>query len=85
MATKTSKAKQTMIEKLAYKGLGLATKANDFALKTTETAFMKSFAMSEKCIGFTGKMVKRGFEISSSQQDLVFDVLESAKKKVIKK
>lgn len=85
MATRTVKVKQTMIEKVAHSGLGVATKANNFALKTTETAFMKSFAMTEKCIGFSSKLIKRGLNISASQQDLVFDVLEGAKKRVIKK
>lgn len=82
MATKT---KKSIIEKVVNKGLGLATKANNVALKTTEKAFMRSFEMSDKCLTITSKMIKRGLDITSSQQDLVFDVLESAKKKVIKK
>lgn len=85
MATRTSKVKRTMIENVAHSGLGVVTKVNEFALKTTEKAFMKSFAMSEKCLGMTSKVVKRGLQISASQQDLVFDVLEGAKKKIVKK
>lgn len=85
MATRTSKVKRTMIEKLANSGLEVATKMNDFALKTTEKAFTKSFAMSEKCLEMTSKAVKRGLQISASQQNLLFDVLESAKKKIVKK
>jgi len=46
---------------------------------------MKSFSMTEKCIGFSGKVIKRGLQISAAQQDLVFDVLESVKKKVTRK
>lgn len=85
MATKTATPKFSLIEKVVSTGLGLATEANNIALKVTEKAFLKSFSMTEKCIGLSSKVVKRGLDISASQQDLVFDVLEGAKKKIIKK
>jgi hypothetical protein len=83
MATK--KANKTLVETATSTVLGVATKANDFALNTTEKAFTKSFSGAEKCIGLSNKVVKRGLQISASQQDLVFDVLESVKKKVTRK
>ncbi|RMB60525.1 hypothetical protein EAX61_06805 [Dokdonia sinensis] len=85
MATTSKRAKQSLIEKAAYGALGMATKVNDFALKTTERAFTKSFEMSEKCVGVTGKIVKKGLQVSAAQQEMTFDILESIKKKVIKK
>ncbi|WP_415375669.1 hypothetical protein [Patiriisocius sp. Uisw_017] len=83
MATK--KANTTIVETATSTLLGLATKANNFALNTTEKAFMTSFSMTEKCIGFSGKIIKRGLQISAAQQDLVFDLLEGLKKKVTRK
>lgn len=83
MATK--KVKQTMIEKGANKVLGLATTANDFALKTTEKAFDASFSFAHKSLDITSKVVKKGLDITATQQELVFDVLHGAKKKFIKR
>lgn len=83
MATK--KANKTIVETATSTVLGVATRANNFALNTTEKAFMKSFSIAEKCIGLSGMVVKRGLQISAAQQDLVFDVLESAKKKIVRK
>jgi len=85
MATTSKKAKETLIEKAAYKALGMATKVNEFALKNTERAFTKSFEMSEKCVGVTGKIVKKGLQVSAAQQEMTFDVLDSIKKKITKK
>ena len=82
MATK--KTKQTMIEKAAYKALGLATKANDFALSTTEKAFNTSFKVANKSLDITHNVVKKGLDISATQQDLVFDVLHGVKKRIVK-
>lgn len=85
MATKTKRVKRTIIEKMAFTTLGLATKANEFALNTTEKAFTTSFQMTEKCLATTNKVVKKGLEISATQQDLVFDLLGGVKKKIVKK
>ncbi len=85
MATKTRKIKQTTIEKVAHGVLGLATKANGFALNTIEKAFTTSFKMTEKGLGATNMLIKKGLEISATQQDLVFDVLKGIKKKIVKK
>jgi hypothetical protein len=83
--TKTKKANATIIETATGKVLGLVTKVNDFALIKTEKAVVSSFAMAEKCIGFSGKLMKKGLQVSASQQDMVFDVLGNIKKKVVKK
>lgn len=83
MATK--KANKSIVETATLTMLGVATKANNMALNTTEKAFMTSFSIAEKCIGFSSNVVKRGLQISASQQDLVFDVLESVKKKIVRK
>jgi len=86
MATKKSKkVKATKMEKATKKVLGFVNMANEFALVKTEKAFMTSFAMSEKCIGFSGKIINKGLKISAAQQDMVFDVLGSIKNKVVKK
>jgi hypothetical protein len=84
MATKKA-TKATIIETATGKVLGLATKANDFALNKTEKAVLSSFALTEKCIGFSGKVVKKGLQVSAMQQDMVFDILGNIKKKVLKK
>ncbi len=86
MATKkTKKVKATVIETITGKALGVATKLNDFALNKTEKAVLTSFAMTEKCIGFSGKVMKKGLQVSAAQQNMVFDVLGSVKKKIVKK
>ena len=79
-----TKAKQTGIEKATTNVLGLATKANNFALSTTEKAFDTSFNLAHKSLDITSKVVKKGLDITATQQDLVFDVLNRVKKKVIK-
>ncbi len=86
MATKkTKKVKATIIETTANKALGFATMANEFALAKAEKAAMTSFDLTGKCVDFSGKVIKKGLKISASQQDMVFGVLGSLKKKVVKK
>jgi len=84
MATKTKKAKTTMIDTASKKVLGLATRANDLALSTTEKVALKSIDLTEKGLGFSTKVVKKGLKVSAKQQDVVFNTLEIAKGKVIK-
>lgn len=83
MATK--KTKQITIDKAATKVLGMATKVNDCALNTAERYFDFSLKVANKSLDMTSKVIKKGLDISSSQQDLVFDAIEGAKKRVIKK
>jgi|GEM_PF-4520414 len=85
MATKSNKTQMTIIDTAAATMLGVATKANDFALSTTEKVFTTSFTVAGKCIGMSSKVVKRGLQITDTQQDLFFDVLEGIKRKIVKK
>ncbi|BFP40038.1 hypothetical protein L0P88_04255 [Muricauda sp. SCSIO 64092] len=80
----TNKTKQTLVEKTANNVLCLATKANDFALGTTEKVFDTSFKVAEKSLNITSTVIKKGLDITATQQDLVFDVLNGIKKKISK-
>ena len=81
MATKT---KATLINTTTKKVLGLSTKANDFALNTTEKVFTKSIDLTEKGIGLSTKLVKKGLKASSQNQEVVFNTLETFKGKAVK-
>jgi hypothetical protein len=84
MATKTKITPTTIIDTTAKKALGLATKANDLALSTTEKVAMKSISLSEKGLGLSSKIVKKGIKASAKNQDFVFDTLETLKGKVVR-
>jgi hypothetical protein len=84
MATTTKDTKSTIIDTTAKKAIGLATKVNDLALSTTEKVAMKSISLTEKGIGLTSKIVKKGLKASAKNQDLVFNTLETAKGKASK-
>ena len=84
MATKTKKSQATIIETTTNTVLGLATKANDLALNTTEKVVTKSFSLTEKGLGLTSKMVKKGLKASAKNQDIVFNTLETVKGKAVK-
>jgi len=84
MATKTKNTKSTIIDATTVKALGLATKANDLALNTTEKVFTKSMSLTEKGLGLSSKLVKKGLKVSAKNQDMVFDTLETVKGKAVK-
>jgi hypothetical protein len=84
MATKTKKTETTIIDTAANKVLGLATKANDLALSTTEKVAMKSISLTEKGIGLSSKVVKKGLKASAKSQEVVFNTLETVKEKALK-
>jgi hypothetical protein len=84
MATTTKKSKSTIIDTTVNKALGLATKANDLALSTTEKVAMKSIHLTEKGIGLSSKIVKKGLKASAKNQELVFTTLETVKAKTAK-
>ena len=79
-----TKKQTTIIDTTAKKVLGIATKANDLALSTTEKVFEKSFDLTEKGIGLSSKIVKKGIKASAKNQDIVFDTLETVKGKAAK-
>ena len=83
MATKTKTVKTTRIQTTTNKVLGLTTKANDFALHTTEKVFAKSMDLTEKGLGFSTKLVKEGLKASAKNQDFVFNTLETVKGKAV--
>jgi len=83
MGTKT-KNTQTIINSTTNTVLGLATKANDLALNTTEKAVLKSFELTEKGIVLSSKVLKFGLKASAKNQDLVFNTLETVKGKAVK-
>ena len=79
-----TKKQTTIIDTTAIKVLGLATKANDLALKTTEKVVLKSFKLTEKGLRLSSKLVKKGLKKSANNQDLVFKTLETVKGKAVK-
>jgi len=84
MATKTKKIDTRIIDTTADKALGLVTKANDIALSTTENVAMKSIGLTEKGIGLSSKIVKKGLKASAKNQELVFNSLETVKGNLVK-
>jgi len=79
-----TKKQTTIIDTAAHKALGLATKANDLALCTTEKVFTKSISLTEKGLGLSSKLLKKGLKISAKNQDFVFDTMETVKGKALK-
>ena len=84
MATKTKKAQATIIDTTANKALGLVTKANDLAIIATEKVASKSIDLTEKGLGLTSKIVKKGLKASAKNQDFIFNTLETVKAKTVK-
>jgi hypothetical protein len=84
MVTKTKKTQTTIIDTTANKALELATKVNDIAISTTEKVAMKSISLTEKSLGFSSKVVKKGLKASAKNQELVFNTLETVKGKAAK-
>ena len=74
----------TMIEKAANTMIGLATKANDYLLDTTEQAFDASFNIASKSLDLTSKVIKKGMDISATQHELAFGMLDGLKRKIFK-
>lgn len=74
-----------MIEKAVKNAIDCANTANDYVLDTTEQVFDFAFNITNKSMDATSKILKRGFQISASQHEFAFDLLNGLKKKVIKK
>ncbi len=79
-----TKKQTTIIDTTAKKVLGLATKANDLALNTTEKIALKSLDLTEKGLGLSSKILKKGLKASAKNQDMVFNTLEAVKGKAVK-
>jgi len=80
----TTDEQTTFIDTTAKKVLDIATIANDLALSTTEKVFEKSFDLTEKSIGLSSKIVKKGIKASAKKQDKVFNTLDTVKGKAVK-
>ncbi len=85
MATQNKTTNASLIDATAKKAIILSNKANDFALKSTEKAFNKSLELADKGFNFSNSMIKKGLQMTAKQQDLVFNVLEATKVKLVKK
>ena len=59
------------------------TKANDFALNTTEEVVTETITIASQWQKVTEKALKGGVQLLENQQNLIFDTLESYKKHII--
>ena len=79
MATKTKKTTTNKVFKTVDTLKEVASKTNDFALKTTEEVVSEMIDAAAKWQNVTAKAVKKGLKVADTQQDIVFDSLETAK------
>lgn len=84
MATKNNKTVTTVFNKTVETVKTTATKANDFALKSTEKVVVETLNVAGQWQGVTAKAVKGGLKLAATQQDIMFDTLEAAKGHAIK-
>ena len=82
MATK-SKNKTNQVFKTLDTVKEMATKANDYALKTTEEVVTDMINTASKWQTVTAKAVKGGLKVADAQQNMVFDSLETAKGHIV--
>lgn len=57
----------------------IVTKANDYALITTETVVTESLEITAQWQQVADKALKGGLKLAANQQDLVFDILTEIK------
>ena len=57
-----------------------ATKANNYALKTTEETVNETIVIASQWQKVTEKALKGGVQLLDNQQNLIFDTLETYKK-----
>lgn len=84
MATKNKKSVTNVINKTVDTVKTTATKANAFALKSTENVVIQTLNVAGQWQGVTAKAVKGGLKLAATQQDIMFDTLEAAKGQAIK-
>jgi len=82
MATKNKKT--ITINKTVKKVKSTATKVNAFALKSTDNAVSEAIKTAGQWQGVTSKAVKGGLKVAATQQDMMFDALDTAKGQIIK-
>ena len=61
-----------------------ATKANDYALNTTEEVVLETINIATQWQNVTDKALKNSIKILDKKQDLVFTTLENYKKHFLK-
>ena len=84
MATKSKKTAKTTFNKTINTVKEVATKTNDFALKSTENVVTEMIGAATKWQNVTSKAVKGGLKVADAQQNMVFDTLETAKGHLLK-
>lgn len=84
MAMQNKTTNPSIIDATAKKAIVLSNKANDFALKSTEKVFNKSLELAGIGFSFSNSVIKKGLQMTAKQQDLVFNVLEATKGKIVK-
>ena len=79
----TQKSKKTQITSKINNAINnakkSATKANDFALNTTEEVVVETINIAEEWHKITEKALKGGVKLLENQQNLIFDALETLK------
>jgi hypothetical protein len=79
MATKNKKTVKATFNKTVNTVKEVATKTNNFALKSTEEVVTEMIGTATKWQNVTSKAVKGGLKVVDAQQNIVFDTLETAK------
>lgn len=81
MSTKKTKkvALKTRINTVFHTTKKMIENTNDFALTTTEGFVTESLSVVEQWQNVTKKAINAGFKLSSGQQDLMFEALETVK------
>ena len=84
MATKSKKTAKATFNKTVKTVKEVATKTNNFALKSTEEVVTEMIVVATKWQNVTSKAVKGGLKVADTQQNMVFDTLETAKGHLLK-
>ena len=84
MATKAKKSVKNRAFKAFDNVKDMASKTNDFALKTTEEVVTEMIDVAAKWQNLSAKAVKGGLKVADTQQNMVFDALEMAKGHIAK-
>ena len=81
MSTKKTKkiAVKTRVNTVFNTTKKMIKNTNDFALTTTEGFVTESLNVVEQWQNVTKKAINGGFKLSSGQQDLMFEALETVK------
>ncbi len=84
MATKNKKTVTKSFYNTIDTVKSTATKANAFALKSTDEVVSEAIKTAGQWQVVTAKAVKGGLKVVATQQDIMFDTLEAAKGQILK-